>query len=243
MSAIPPSTTRPTVDQAVAWLSQHRYDKYLSLAAGDHDSAMKIYLWNSALSSAILRDLAHLEVAIRNAFDTELSKDHPDWAIQRDPKWLRFESGTPRARRNQVSLNDNSRVLLSKAQRDLGSGTTHGKVVARLSFGFWHYLTVKARESTVWTRYLHKAFPKGTARAEVHALLESAVSLRNRLAHMEPVSSSSANIAGKLTDINRLFSLVAPDVHDWIWAESDVMDLIGKEPVPGLISLRPATKP
>lgn len=75
----------------------------------------------------------------------------------------------------------------------------------------------------------------------MHALLESVVSLRNRLAHMEPVSSSSGNIAGKLTDINRLFSLVAPDVHDWIWTESDVMDLIGKEPTPG--SLRAVMKP
>lgn len=243
MSALPPPPALPTVDQAVAWLSQHRYDKYLALADNDHETAMKIYLWKSKLSSAILRDLAHLEVAIRNAFDAQLSTDYPDWAAQTNPQWLRLEVGTPRARQNQRNLNDGSRVLLGKAQRDLGGGFTHGKVIARLSFGFWHYLTVKSRESTLWTRHLRKAFPKGTDRTDVHAFLESAVSLRNRFAHMEPVSSSSANIAGKMADVNRLFNLVAPEVHDWIWAESDVMDLIANEPVPGLISLRPVTTP
>ncbi|MGP5165628.1 hypothetical protein ACTXOR_08280 [Arthrobacter rhombi] len=64
-----PHVNIPAPEQAVAWLSQHRYEKYLALASGDHLLAMEIYAWNSELSSAILRDLAHVEVAVRNAFD------------------------------------------------------------------------------------------------------------------------------------------------------------------------------
>jgi hypothetical protein len=235
MPVAQPTAPTPTAEQAVAWLSRHRYDKYLSLANDDHELAMKIYLWNSDLSSAILRDLGHLEVAVRNAFDEQLCKADPDWAAKSSPAWLLLETGPERVRKDQRNLNNSSRILLGKAQRDLGPGMTHGKVIARLSFGFWQFLTVKKREATLWTRYLHKAFPKGTARSEVHSLLDSAVGLRNRLAHMEPVSGSSAILASKLADVDRLFALVSPEVHDWITGESNVVDLIRQAPVPGLI--------
>ena len=233
----------PTVKQAVSWLSQHRYDKYLSLASGKHALAMEIYAWNSELSSAILRDLAHVEVAVRNALDAELAPNFPEWAATATPGWLQLQNGTPRARRTQQNLNNEGLKVLHKAQRDIGAGATHGMVLARLSFGFWQFLvTPRVRESTLWTPYLHNAFPRGTARTEVSKFMESAVSLRNRLAHLEPVASSSTSVVDRLADINRLFQLVAPEIHKWIASRSDVEDIIGREPVPGLILAKSAEK-
>ncbi|WP_125609632.1 hypothetical protein [Specibacter cremeus] len=154
-----PHATIPTPDQAVAWLSQHRYDKYLTLASGDHMLAMQIYAWNSELSSAILRDLAHVEVSVRNALDAQLAPAFPDWAAQPAPGWLHLENGTQRVRLRQQRLNSDGRKLLRSAQRDIGAAATHGMVIARLSFGFWQFLiTPRARESTLWTPYLHRLF-------------------------------------------------------------------------------------
>ncbi|PQZ93542.1 hypothetical protein CQ018_07650 [Arthrobacter sp. MYb227] len=231
-----PHATIPTPDQAVAWLSQHRYDKYLAMASGDHLLALEIYAWNSELSSAILRDLAHVEVAVRNALDAELAPAFPDWATQSAPGWLNLENGTQRVRLRQQRLNNDGLKLLRSAQRDIGTSATHGMVIARLSFGFWQFLiTPRARESTLWTPYLHKAFPRGTARADVAKYLDSAVSLRNRLAHLEPVASASTSVTRRLEDMNFLFKLVSPEVYEWITDNSDVTEIIDRAPVTGLI--------
>lgn len=200
--------------------------------------AMEIYAWNSELSSAILRDLAHTEVSVRNALDVQLAPAFPDWAAQPAPGWLHLENGTQRVRLRQQRLNCDGLKLLRGAQRDIGAAATHGMVIARLSFGFWQFpITPRARESTLWRPYLHKAFPRGTARADVAKFLESAVSLRNRLAHLEPVASDSTSVTNRLADMNSLFKLVSPEVHDWITDISNVTEMINRAPVTGLIPM------
>lgn len=231
-----PLSTIPAPDQAVLWLSQHRYNKYLDLASGDHSAAMEIYAWNSELSSAILRDLAHLEVLVRNSLDAQLTPSFPNWAAQSEPTWLCLENGTPRVRGKQQRLNTEGLKVLRTAQREIGPNPTHGMVMARLSFGFWNFLiSPRVRESTLWTPYLHKAFPRGTARADIARYLDSAVSLRNRLAHLEPVSSTSTSVSRRLADIDSLFELLSPEVHGWITDMSDVAKIISRAPVAGLI--------
>lgn len=233
-----PLVPMPTPEAAVRWLSRHRYEKYLSFASGNHDLAMQVYVWNAELSSAVLRDLAYVEVALRNAYDQQLSVAYPDWATDPNPGWLLLESGTPRAREKQRRVNRQSLPILQKAQRDVGTGATHGQVMARISFGFWQFLSHPARETTLWTPYLHKAFPTTPRRSEVHKLAESTVRLRNRLAHLEPVASTRFDLVSHLEESNRLFALLAPDAHDWIWNQSDVMQIIARVPVSGLISMR-----
>lgn len=53
-----------SLDAAAAerWLSGPRYRRYLSVAAGDHDLAMAVYVWNSRVAAAGAIDLGHLEV-------------------------------------------------------------------------------------------------------------------------------------------------------------------------------------
>lgn len=45
---------------------------YLAAAANDADLAMEMYLWDREVSAAFLRDLAILEVALRNAMSAQL---------------------------------------------------------------------------------------------------------------------------------------------------------------------------
>jgi hypothetical protein len=65
------SSTGPWVEQ---WLSRPRLGTYLRSAGNDQDRALALYEWNAELSAAVMRDLAHLEVALRNAYDRAFDK-------------------------------------------------------------------------------------------------------------------------------------------------------------------------
>lgn len=55
-----------------AWLSPPRFGVYLAAVGGNRRRALDLYEWNAALSAAFHRDLAHLEVALRNAYDAAI---------------------------------------------------------------------------------------------------------------------------------------------------------------------------
>lgn len=98
MSEPPPSLDAM---QAVRWLSAPRYRRYLGVAGGDHALAMETYLWNSRVAAAGIVDVGHLEVAVRNAYDRELARRFPDWAIDPQSPLFHLEQGVPRARAQQ----------------------------------------------------------------------------------------------------------------------------------------------
>ncbi len=60
--------------QAMQWLSGPRYRRYLGIAGENHALAMQTYLWNSRVAAAGIVDVGHLEVAVRNAYDRELTR-------------------------------------------------------------------------------------------------------------------------------------------------------------------------
>jgi hypothetical protein len=63
------------------WRCKPRADRYLSRCGGDLVLGLELYFWNSRLAAAAFSDTCHREVALRNAYDRELSARYPDWAI------------------------------------------------------------------------------------------------------------------------------------------------------------------
>jgi hypothetical protein len=59
------------------WLSQPRHAVYLAASQGDPQLALDLYEWNAEISAALLRDLAQVEVGLRNAYDRALSARWP----------------------------------------------------------------------------------------------------------------------------------------------------------------------
>ncbi|WP_216852939.1 hypothetical protein [Phytoactinopolyspora halotolerans] len=55
-------------------LSAPRFQKYLDAVGGDRAVALDLYDWNAEAAAAVVHDLAHLEVALRNAYDRALSR-------------------------------------------------------------------------------------------------------------------------------------------------------------------------
>ena len=60
-----------------AWLSAPRYVVYLAAVGGDRQLGLDLYEWNAVVSAAFLHDLAHLEVALRNAYDAAVVANTP----------------------------------------------------------------------------------------------------------------------------------------------------------------------
>lgn len=150
------------------WLSEPRFGRYLRDVGGDRERALALYEWNLQLGAAIMRDVAHVEVALRNAYDRVMNKH---WRGQ--AHWL-LEDASPvlaplwRTRRGRrIDLNARNRTTVSDAIRRCGgvSSAKPGEVIAELSFGFWRHCTDAAHEKALWVPYLHRAWPKKTSRA------------------------------------------------------------------------------
>lgn len=217
------------------WLSSPRYERYLRTAGGDHDRAVALYLWNSRVAAAAIADVGHLEVALRNAYDRELVAVYPDWTVDPVSRLFRQEQGLERARTRQRARNKTSLERITEAGRGLGANPSHGELVAALSFGFWTNLTLPERAPLLWNPVLHRAFPAGTRRADVHDLTSRVVKFRNRLAHNEPVFSTRTGFADRLNDVHKLLGLIDPQVATFIAAHSTVDAVLDDSPVPGLI--------
>jgi hypothetical protein len=55
------------------WLGPDRLVNYLAATGGDRSRALALYEWNTDVASeALRRDLCHLEVGLRNAYDAAL---------------------------------------------------------------------------------------------------------------------------------------------------------------------------
>lgn len=195
---------------------------------------METYLWNSRVAAAGMVDVGHLEVAVRNAYDRELTRQFPDWAIDPQSQLFHLEQGVRRARAQQRRRNQASIARITDAKRGLSSAPMHAEVVAALSFGFWSNLTVSERTPTLWNPMLYRAFPKGTRRAKVHDLVARVVKFRNRLAHNEPVFSTRTGLADRLVEVKELFELIDADAYAFIAEHSRLDAAISSCPIPGL---------
>jgi hypothetical protein len=203
------------------WLSQERFATYLTAAGSDPSRALALYEWNVAASAALLHDLAHLEVALRNAYDRALrtGSDLP-WTDVRSPLFAPLTHGPA-----QADINARFREQLASARRSAANvvvGTPrHGDVVAQLGFGFWRYLSSKRHEKALWVPYLHQAFVAGTDRAlHVDQPLTRLHRIRNRVAHHEPLLR--VDLVARLADVCALAVRLDQDLGRYVWATSSV---------------------
>ncbi|MCW3158383.1 hypothetical protein [Micropruina sonneratiae] len=103
-------------------------------------------------------------------------------------------------------------------------------MVAELSFGFWKFLLAKRYEATLWTGYLRHAFPnlEPQSRAVVYRALDELHTVRNRIAHHEPIHSRDLT-ADTLT-IYRLLDWIDHDVRAWAVTLSRLQPIIAARP-------------
>jgi hypothetical protein len=208
------------------WLSSRRFGSYLAAANGSRALALEIYEWNAKLGSAFLHDLGHLEVGIRNAYDTALSAS----VINGESHWT--DQTTISKLFPDKDTNKIPREIILKARREASkNGSTTplpGKIIAEITFGFWSHLTSSGNEKTIWVPYLHSKFPLGTDREKIHKPMRLINEFRNRVAHYEPIMQNANSIHRQIVFIA---SQVLPtEVGNHLKANSAVPDLLEHKP-------------
>ncbi|MEZ0491774.1 hypothetical protein AB2L28_05930 [Kineococcus sp. TBRC 1896] len=184
------------------------------------------------MSAAILHDLGHLEVALRNAYDTSLARvplpagaEHwtqaPATLFVRQPK--RAKDGT------SIDANDTPRRQVLAARRAAGGpNAPGGKVVAEFSFGFWRYLSTSAHEVPLWRPYLHHAFQPGTSRRDLDQAVRQLHLLRNRVAHHENLLT--ANLAARHDDVGRVLAMISAQLEQHVAGRSTWASVLTQRP-------------
>lgn len=207
----------------------------MTATGGDRERALRLYDWNARVSAAVLRDLAHFEVALRNAYDVALTAATPPAQTH----WT-FASAAvfpPVYRTKRVSTRPTQHTDINRRPREIldaavqaagGRSAPPGKVVANLAFGFWRYLSSKAHEKSLWVPYLHVAFSPKTNRSDVDARVGRLHELRNRVAHHEPLLGTNLSLG--LEDLLWVAGRLDSSISQYISFSTDVPALIASRP-------------
>lgn len=211
------------------WLSAPRFATYLGASGQDRRLALELYEWNTAVSAAVLHDLSHLEVALRNAYDAAIVAHSPagtaHWTSDVNryfpPIIKRVRDGS------RYDINTRPREQITYARRTANSATP-GKVIAELSFGFWRYLSSSAHATSLWMPYLRHGFVAGTGRQAVDEPMRRVHRLRNRVAHHEPLLAT--DLTARHHDVTTLAGCISPDLTAHITATSTWLPVLGQRP-------------
>jgi len=149
----------------------------LGWAGGDRNRAIELYTLNAALCESLYTSLHMLEVALRNRIHQVMAATHGD-------TWYDLEA---------YQANPVQAGMLAKARQDIEDAKkeeTPGRVVAALTFGYWTALLGKEYED-LWQQTLkgiaRREDGKGLTRKAFSKPLAPIRTLRNRIAHHEPV--------------------------------------------------------
>lgn len=210
-----------------ALLTLERLAPYRAATGGDIERALDLYEWNSRISTAVFEDLGHLEVALRNACNRQLDA----WTRQQGagPLWYLHPAF------NRASQDD----IAKARQRATRGGRTElpGRVVAELMFGFWRFLHARGYEATLWTPCLRLAYPhlQPRRRQSVYSRLDHLNTLRNRVAHHEPIhraqiGGTGLDLAGLHSELLELLGWIDPYIEEWVRGRSRVPSLLRGRP-------------
>ena len=170
-------------------LSKPRIGRFLIAAEQDKEKALRLYRQNIELSKTLFGLLSVFEVTIRNYIDKHYREKFTD------SEWLKNQCGQggmfSHPSFSKYGFEPRTKILTTIAK--LGNKYTHDRLVAELSFGFWNYMFAPI-QFLIGGQSLHKIYenrPKGTNQKLIFNQLDEIRSLRNRIAHHEPLIFNS----------------------------------------------------
>jgi hypothetical protein len=166
-------------------MSVTRMNRYLSACGNNSKKAMTLYRKNLHLSQELFTVISCFEVALRNSIDRQYTSLYGN-------DWLRDSISTG-------GIFDNSgcrraKEVIHKSVGKLAHNYTHTKLLAEPDFGFWRYLFAQP-QFHAGGQILLQIFPSKPTSSPtmqynhtfVFNQLEHINTLRNRIAHHEPV--------------------------------------------------------
>lgn len=215
-----------------AYLGMERFQIFLQAVGNDRSRAITLVDWDREMRGELHKALGEWELALRNAYDAVMRS----W-WKGDKHWL-LDSQSPVQRpifHKYKDINGQSRRSIAKAvsyaKRTLKEGeeVSPNDVVANLSLDFWRYLSTKAREKSLWVPVLHRAFPKGSDRAQIDHQIDVLYRIRNRIAHLEPIFRKP--VTAYTTKLVSTCELICPPLADAIMEQGGIAKLWQQRPV------------
>ena len=204
-------------------VSARRMERYLIACYGDTQKARRLYKMNMRLACEMFIIVSGFEIALRNAIHTKVSaRLGEDWLERSVKKGGVFYSLPSKAKRNIVST---AKKLKANNKYD------SDQMVASMEFGTWKYMFSKIQYEATG-QCLLKIFPskpKSSKEAQYDRRyffneLDHVNSLRNRLAHHEPIcfthDNDEVDLSYAKAEYNRIIKLFA-------WMQIDSKSLFG----------------
>jgi hypothetical protein len=204
-------------------LTPERLRPYERVTSGDADRAHE---WNTGLSAALFEDLAYFEVFLRNACH------NPHQVVPTQGRYLCWYLDPVLDLRSSQDVAE-ARLRATRGNR----AETAGRVVAELTFGVWRFLHVRRYEATLWTPCLRHVYPHQSPhrRNDVYVRLDHLNTLRNRVAHHEPIHSTNVgntglDIAALHNEMLELLGWIEPAIALWLQGRSRVPPQLAQRP-------------
>jgi len=216
--------TKEDVERLFRALSSDRMSTYHAICGDNHFEILELYNWNIEISAAFYWPLQAVEVGLRNSLHQSLSQKFGD-------AW--YDSG-------RLTLVSDARRQIKQVKSRLrqdGKPVVPSRVVAELTFGFWEKLLgpgdpsdpILRYEMTLWRTCLYKAFPHARLkRTQAHKPFEYLRTLRNRIAHHEPIFNR--HLRADYDSTLRVLSWMTPEGRAWTEHHTRVPKLLDQRP-------------
>lgn len=205
-------------------LSERRLAAYLEACNGHKDAAVKLYLWNSEISSTFWELIGYLEVALRNVISNRFQCIHQ--ARRGDGFWLLNESN------KGVQLKKDWIDAVEAAQRRVklnDKKLTGEQVVSELTLGFWQ-MTISKKSTEFWPDIASGFLGLKTRNQRlVGDSVESIRHFRNRIGHHHRIWNQ--DLRSRLDEILLLAHYIDPKFKDWMLETERVSALLAVSPV------------
>jgi hypothetical protein len=198
------------LDNAIATA---RFSRYVTACNGHRQKGLELYRANIILSQRMYAVIGIFEVILRNSIDIHFTADM-------GPEWLA----------NAVQPNgyldiegcENSFHSVQDALQSLAENYNEGRLVAKLSFGFWTY-QFAPKEFAASGSSLLQIFPNRpfkTRQKDIFQNLTKINQFRNRIAHYEPICFDKHIIS--CGSVARRHSLIK-EIITWLGYDPDKM--------------------
>ena len=204
-------------------VSARRMERYLIASYGDTKKARRLYKLNMRLACEMFIIVSGFEIALRNAIHSNVAgRFGEDWLGRSVRRGGIFYALPPKAKRNIIST---AKKLKENNKYD------SDQMVASMEFGTWKYMFSKIQYEATG-QCLLKIFPlKPKSTKEQHYdrkfffnELDHVNSLRNRLAHHEPIcfthNNDEVDLSYAKSEYERIMKL-------FMWMDIDSKSLFG----------------
>lgn len=222
-------------DEIEHFFSQERMNRYLIACNNDKRKAVTLYRYNLRLSQEVFTIISCFEVALRNCIDHHLSASLGN-------EWLKDSIMQNGIFTNPILRKTNT--IISNAYNRLNHSNTysHSKLLAEMEFGIWKYM-FSPIQYRVTGRTLLRIFPNKPRssvqmqynQSYIFNELDKVNTLRNRIAHHEPICFDlhtpcidTTYITNEHQKIKMLFKWMGVDCESMLFGIDHVQSICDK---------------